>query len=302
MAADVTRVLARTGAKPRVTFTTDSGTTDLDGTCTVTATNPAGATVAGTPLAASHVAPAGSGTYEWTLPPQPDPTLLRQDWSGAISGVAVTVTTWVEIVGGFLFTLAELRAVSVDGRTPFTDTSLFGDQRLREVRDEVTEDFEARAGWSFIPRYERELLDGDGSSTLLLAHPKPQRVLAASVSGTALDSSGLADLKLGEHGAVRRATLGSWTAGVQNVTVEYVHGWAQVPAAVKTAALGRAAMLLVPSLGGSAASSWTTPDGTTYTYDPAGRTVAGMTQHYGIPKLDSVLNAPAYRCLVGGVA
>jgi hypothetical protein len=52
----------------------------------------------------------------------------------------------------------------------------------------------------------------------------------------------------------------------------------------------RAAMRLDPGIS-SAATNVTTPDGVSYSFDPAGQvTQAGIVRHFGVPAIDSWLN------------
>jgi hypothetical protein len=290
---DTLQVLKGTGARPRITFYSSGVPSDLDtGVPTVVVTRPDATTIAsGTVTKVTGT----TGTYEFTLAPQANETLLTVTWTGVIGGVTETLTTWVEVVGGFLFTLAELRAWPVAGSTPFTDSTRYPDSTLQQTRQTVTHEFEGICGWSFIPRFARETLDGTATSQLLVSHLLVQRVLSAVVDGVALDATALADLTPTRWGAILRRTLGWWPATtVGNVTVEYVHGWARVPGAIHDAALTVAAAKLAPAGLGSTASSYTTPGGDTYTYDPAGRATAAGLQHYGIPKVDSVLNRTVF--------
>jgi len=288
------------GAQPTVTFYSDGVATDLDGACTVTLVKPDG-TAGPASGTVSHVGATGSGTYRFTLGQQTELTYYDVSWAGTIGTVAVSVTTRVEVVGSLLYTLAALRAVKVAGGLPFVSTTEFPSQLLMDKRLEVTDDFEQRCGWSFVPRYAREVHDGDGTGTLLLDHLKCSRLLSVTVNGVA-QPAGSSTL---DRSGILRATSnytasGSFPGGVGNVAVEYVHGFERPPAAISTAALARTAMLLAPSQVGATASSWTTPDGTTYTYDAAGRRLGSGTNHYGVPAIAEVLNDPAYSAR-GGV-
>ncbi len=286
------------GAKPRVTFYVDGTATDLDGACTATLTKPDG-TAGPASGTVSHVSPTGSGTYEFTLSQQNELTWYDIAWTGAIGGVATAVTTRVEVVGEFLFTLAALRAVKVAGALPFQSATDYPNQTLLDRRTQVTDDFEARTGYSFIPRFARETFDGDGQSSLILSKYLCQRLLTVIVDGTAQTIS---DYTLADTGLLQRKTGGAFPATTpQNVVVEYAYGWARPPAEISEVALARAAMLLLPSQAGSTVSTWTTPDGVTYSYDQAGQSFGGGRRYFGIPKIDSVLSDPAYNARRGGV-
>lgn len=286
------------GAKPNVTFYSGGTPADLDGTCTVTLIKPDG-TAGPASGTVSHIGATGSGKYEFTLGPQTALTYYDVTWAGAIGAVAVSVVTRVEVVGGFLFTLAALRSMKVGGTAnAFSSTTTYPDQTLQDRRVEVTDDFQARTGWSFVPRFARETHDGNGRSDLLLDHLKASTLLSVTVDGTA---QSLADFTLDRTGLL--AWNGGWfpTTTRRNVIVEYTHGWDRPPPTVASAGLARTAMLLLPAQAGSSVSTWTTPDGTTYQRDLAGQAIAGGgIRHYGVPGIDSVLGAPAYNAF--GVA
>jgi len=286
------------GAKPRVTFYSDGVATDLDGACTATVLKPDGTQLAGSPFTASHVAPSGSGIYEFTLGQQTEVIYYDVTWAGAIGGVATSVTTRVEVVGTFLFTLDALRKVKVAGGTPFQSTTDFPNQVLLDRRAEVTDDFEAKTGWSFIPRFTREEHSGDGTNTLLVREYLPGRLLSVTVDGA---TQTLSAFDLTDDGKLiwQGATFPATRPG--NVTIEYVRGFDRPPARISSDALIVAGSWLLPSQAGSTASTWTTPDGTSYTFDPAGRSLSGGgTAFYGIPKVDADLNNPAYTTSGGG--
>lgn len=278
------------GAKPRATFYSDGTPTDLDGACTVTLLKPDG-TAGPASGTVTHIG-TNSGLYEFTLGQQTECIYYDVTWAGTIGAVATSIQTRVEVVGAFLYPLAALRAVKVAGGTPFNATDYPNDVVLAR-RVQVTDDFQRKAGWSFIPRFAREIHDGDGTDTLILDQLKVQRVITLTIGGTSI-STATANLDV-DGSVLTRLDGGTFTAGRRNVVVEYVHGWNPPPPEATDKALARTAMLLLPSQAGSTVSSWTTPDGTTYSYDQAGQAISGGgRRHYGVPAIDSFLNDPAY--------
>ena len=290
-----------TSATLSETFTYNGATKDLDaGVPTVTLTRPDGTAgpVSGTVV---HEGVVDSGKYSFIVAAQANPIWFDITWVGTIGGQPQTLGSRVEWVGEPLFTLAALRAVKVGSSTPFSNTTTYPDQLLMDRRAEVTDDFQARTGWSFVPRFAREIHDGDGSGCLILNELRAHRLLSVTVNGIVQP---VGNYSLRESGILEATSnyvySGSFSSGRRNVTVEYVHGFERPPPAISTAALARCAMLLLPSTG-STTSSWTTPDGTTYSYDQAGqRFGSGGVRHYGVPGIDSVLNDPAYQ--VRGIA
>src|SRR6266508_1823975 len=272
--AETLQVLKGTSAQPRGLFYSDGALTDIDSSAVpvVTITRPDG--TAGPP--SGTVTRVSVGTYTFTLAATAtaELTLYTVTWTGSIGTQPQTITTFVEVVGEFLFTLAALRAVKIGDRLAFTDAAAFPNQTLLDVRAEVTDDFEARTGWSFVPRFARQILDGDGRNDLILDHLKCSKLLSVTVNGVA---QSVGNYTLDRSGVLRATSnylaAGWFPAGVGNVIVEYAHGHDRPPPAVSRVALARAAMLLAPSQVGSTAAQWTTPDGTSFSYDPAGRSL-----------------------------
>jgi len=286
--ADLLQILKGTGARPRVTFYSNGVPSDLDsGVPVVTVTTPSGATSNPT---ASKVA-ATTGIYEFTLGAQAECTYLTVTWAGPIGGVTETLTTYVEVVGGLLFTLADLRAFKVAGSAPFESTTTWPDAKLHEVRASTLDEFTQILGFSPVPRFAREVVDGDGLWSVLLPHLKTHRLLSVTVNGTAQQVS---SYTLRRSGVLEATTgyvaSGTFAVGRQNVVAEYVHGEPKVMGDGGNVAMLRAAMRLDPGIS-STASSVTTPDGVSYSFDPAGQVTRGGTvRHFGVPVIDSWLN------------
>jgi hypothetical protein len=289
--ADLLQFLAKTPVQPRASFYSSGALTDLDGpaggTCTVAVTLPDGSPgpASGT---VSHVS---TGIYSFELAGPADPTVYDIAWSGEIGGKPVQVDTQAEALGELLFNLGDLRELRVGNGKPFAATAVpnFTDEQLQEARTATLEEFQQILWHAPVPRYARTVAQGDGSKALRLPHYKVQRVLAASIDGTALSADELADLYVDDRWVVRK-TLGVWPATEGSVTVSYVHGWERVEGDGSNIAMLRAAMRLIPGLA-DAASSVTTPDGTSISFDPAGQvTRAGRVRHFGVPAIDSWLN------------
>jgi hypothetical protein len=297
------QVLEDNPAQPQLKFYSSGNLTDLDSSAVpaVTLTRPDG--TAGP--ASGTVTRVSLGTYTFTLSAAntADPTIYTVVGTGNIGGQQVSDKIRVEVVGDFLFNLADLRAVKVAGALPFNSTD-YPDATVLARRAEVTDDFEQRTGWSFVPRFAREISHGRGTCEILLDHLKATKLLSVTINGVAQSLGGFSLSRSGVLYAASNFLPAGWIQyGVNNVVVEYVHGWDRPPATVSSAALARTAMLLMPSQTGSTVSSWTTPDGTTYSMDAAGQvTAAGTIRHYGVPAIDSVLNSPAYNAMGMAIA
>lgn len=286
---DLLQILEDTPARPRGFFYSAGQLTDLDGpgggTCTVALVGPDG-TAGPAAGAVGHVA---TGVYDFQLAAQPDPTVFAVAWSGAIGTQPVTIHTRVEVLGGLLFTLQQLRQVKVNGQARFENTTLWPEELLLEARAATLEEFTRILWYSPVGRHTREVLSGDGTATLQLGEYLPQRILSASIDGTPLTGDELAGLYVAGRLLVRK-TGRVWPQGTGNVVVEYVHGTAQVPGDGGNVALLRATQRLDPALG-SGVSTVTTPDGVSYGFDPAGQvTQSGRVRHFGVPAIDSWLH------------
>ena len=240
----------------------------------------AGVAIAGSPFTITNP-PAATGTYLLPLPAaQAAMDVYDVTWHLADGSARYTQ---FEMVGGFLFTIADLQAFD-----PVLAGSTYTPAKILAVRDAVEETFEheqvGRAAWRL--RGSRDLLDGSGTDTVMLNHVEPRSVVAASVNGVALSSTELADLRLYDTGKLTRDQLGAWGHGVNNISVFYVHGFASTPAAIHIAAMRFARYLLVESAFGIAERSTGvfTEGGTGYRL-----TIAGRDGWTGLPYVDSVL-------------
>lgn len=153
--------------------------------------------------------------------------LLRLDWRD--SGT-VRMTTYCDVVGGFYFTVAEVRAF--DTRI---DANLASDAKVRAVRREVEDSCERITGTAWVPRYRRiNILPaetrGRGWNVMPLNldvwAPRTIRSARVYIDGdtyTALSGTELADVVLREWGTAERADTSAWlnTAGGTILEVEY---------------------------------------------------------------------------------
>jgi hypothetical protein len=109
---NLNRILISTTTDITVTFYVGGTPTSLDGAVSVNAVNTAGTVV----ISGGVGIPTGTaGEYRYKLTPTAGTgTLdtLTVVWAGLLNGDPETVTTRVEIVGGFVFTIAEARALS----------------------------------------------------------------------------------------------------------------------------------------------------------------------------------------------
>jgi len=181
---------------------------------------------------ATHVST--SGTYTYVLPSQTQVKQLTVVWSGTWGGAAESIQHQVEVVGALLYTLAELRAF---GKAELADAATWPDETLADVRARVTDLFEEVCDVSFVPRYRRCYLDGNGRYTLWLPTKHIRQVFAISVNGVAYTAPQLALVNVDRRGQLYQQ--GTWLEGItpNNIIVSYEYGWPFPPAEIARAAL-----------------------------------------------------------------
>jgi hypothetical protein len=132
---------------------------------------------------------------------------LRVVWTSS----AGTLTSIVEVVGGFLITTGQLRAL-------LPDETAHPDDRLREARIYAETELERALGFALVPRYTKQAMTVRRSSRLRL-RPYVRTVRSATVGGTPLGASDLSALVFEPGGYVNNYYW--WTGAV---VVAYEHG------------------------------------------------------------------------------
>jgi hypothetical protein len=254
-------------------FSVDEVATDLTGDCTVTLKRLDGMTVDS--ATAGHP---GLGTYTYALPAQANLDSLTLDWSGLLAGATVTVRDYVEIVGGFIFGLAEGRAA----HSGLASTTTYPPALLAAKRIAVEQECERICRQAWVPRFERELLSGTGTSRLPLARMVLRAVRAVSVAGVAWSAPDVAAVAVSEHGILTRPGGAIWPAGASNIVVEYEHGHDFPPEDVKDAAILRLRSKAGQNTSSvpDRATSFTITDGGVYRLSTPNR------EKTGIPEVD----------------
>ena len=289
----VQRILQGAAATLTLTTTDADGTAaEASGTVTVGVTAADGVTVVSAGTATTRTG--GSSTYTAALTAAQTSTLelLTATWTNGTS----TWTTLHEIVGGFLFSVADARAAD-DAMGTFAANALTDAQILaaRVVIERRVEDICDRA---FVPRYARLILDGTGTRDIVLGVTEPRtlrsvRVLASAGSSTysAFTATELASVALYPDGTARRTDGGVWVEDRANIVVEVEHGLDAPPADLADAALlhlrhhltrSRAALL---------------DRRTTFTDEAGGSYQLGTADLYstGVPEVDAVYAAHSRR-------
>jgi hypothetical protein len=229
-----------------------------------------------------------AGRFGFTLSPTDTALLdtLTLDWTVTFDSVEQTVSTTVEVVGGFLFSLVELLAVK-----PNQPNITWTTEEMVQVRTTVEETLEDLCGRAFVPRYRQETLDGTGTATLMLSRPDLRTIRTVTSDDVAYTSEQLALLALRPSGLVYN-TGGWWTRGTSNVTVGYEHGLPHPPARVTQAALLLARSWLVKGPIDDRATGQVVGD-VSFGLVVPGRNGA----HTGIPEVDATIDT--YSLAVG---
>lgn len=286
----LTRIAKSNAGTLAHTFLLDEAPTDSTTTVTYAVVDAAGASVtSGNATSAG----AGTGTYQFVLPPQSALAALTVTWSGTIGGSTAVQTTFAEVVGGFLFSLQQGR----DSDETLADVELYPLADLVAARLEVEAECETICDRAFVPRYDRVVLDGTGTGEVLLRHSDPVRSaadvrlvrsvkMADSPDGTftAFTAAQLADLAPTSDGKLVRTGGDIFTEGRGNLIVELEYGFSRPPADLVRAALTRLRSQLNMNKSGipDRASSFSAAEGGTFRLDLPG---AFKT---GVPNVDAV--------------
>lgn len=271
------RILAGTRADITVRVLKDGVPTTPTGTLTYSVADATGAVVAtGTPTTPS------TGVLSLVLTAaQATVGTLTVTWGGLVFGSepAVELETTVDVIGAWLFTLAEARESIPQNQFP--------DAKVIEGRDRVTERFEEVLGFALGRRYFRETLNGDGRGVLILRELKAKTLRAIETrSGstwTALTSDELAYCQLEGNGLVTRES-GYWPTGTQNIRVGYEAGLDPIPLDIKRAGLDYLKFALMDNNTQQQATAVNNEKGT-FTLSKPG----DLAYFTGLPSVDTVL-------------
>lgn len=245
------------------------------GTVTVAATRADGSALAGFGSATG-----GSGTNPRTVNLTAAHMALLDrftvTWASTLKG---TLVSYVEVVGGFHFTVAE-------GLAMFSENEVAGitAAEVAEKRVLVEQALEDACGVAFVPRYERETVSGGRvtGTDILLKWPRVRTVRAVSVAGTAFTAEELDTLSPWATGVYRS---GGWTVGFHNIVVDYEHGHDFPPMRVSEAALLLLKNWMTQGPVDDRTTSFSTDSGTFALSTPGLRGIV-----FGLPEVDAVVN------------
>lgn len=282
------RVLTSAQVTISHTFYVDETPTDAAGSVTVTVKRLDGTTVA--TAAAAH--PGAMGVYTYALPAQANVDTLTVDWTGTVAGAAVTARDHVEVVGGYLFGLAEARALP-----PALDATAYPTATLAAARTLVEQKAERIAGRAFVPRFaRREVSVRNGVAVLPNIDVRAIRSVRIGSGNPTAPLTYEAYTTYGWEGGPRGMLVTGFNDYAVSAIVEYEHGMDYPPEDVRRAAMHHLRAELSSGNNGipARATSFTVTDGGVYRLATPGERATG------IPEVDAVYQA--YRVDVWGFA
>lgn len=207
--------------------------------CQVTVVDDAGATIVAA-TAADDAGATAPGTFTHTLTPANTAQLnvLTARWTATVAGQAETRETQIEVVGGEYFTIADARRLKT-----LENTERFPAADILFARDVAADALENACGVAFLPRFRRQTLSGDDSTTIRLDRRRVRALRQITVDGVALTAGELALVIPTASRTLYRAA--GWANGVENITVAYEHGFSYPPARVARAVLLLAKRFLI---------------------------------------------------------
>jgi hypothetical protein len=274
---DLERILKDTNATVGQQFYEDGVATD-PGTVTVTVTAADGTVLA------TDAATGGSGTsartYSLTAATHTAALdTLTLSWESATKG---TLTGTVEIVGGFLFSIAEFRALG----SAYANTTNYPTATLQDMRTTVEQALEDACGVAFVPRYELETLNGTYGGLLPVKWAKVRTIRSVTVDTVA---GTVADYVALREGMIYGTSY--WTAGYGNVTVGYEHGHSTPPMRIKRAALILAKRWITPGAADDRAINVSNETGTYALFQ------AGVRGHqFDVPEVQAAVDQYSLAC------
>jgi hypothetical protein len=226
---------------------------------------------------------AGTGVASYTLTPDDTANLdlLTVTWTAEFGGSEQTYTDTVEIVGGFLFTVAQAKALS--GLASKTT------QQIIDARTLVETALEDACGVAFVPRYQRESLSGLGFTQAILSMPRVTAVRSLTLNGAVVTDA--ASVVPSGSGAIHYPA--GFTRGFGNYEVAYEHGWPSPPPRVSQAALRWARSILID---GPIDDRYTSVSNEVGTFALATPGLRGSVS--GLPEVDATIAAYSLRACV----
>ena len=210
------------------TFVADDGETPeaCASTPTATVTHEDGTVLA----ALTPAAGADTGTYVGTLTATHTANLGRLTvlWTGTVAGLVQVYRQEFEVVGAHYVSLPDIR-----NERDMDNTTKFPTSLLIRERDKWATRVEEICGVSFVRRYKRETICGDGTDRLRLVEFHPRTVLAVSIDGVAQT---VGNFTLQPAASTITSEHGLFTFD-KDCVITYEHGFDAPPGDVRTAVL-----------------------------------------------------------------
>jgi hypothetical protein len=201
-------------------------------------------------------------------------------WSGTVAGSPVEYLQQLELVGGYLFEVPDLRTFD----PAFQDTTRYPGALIRAARTAAEERFEKACRQAFVPRGRRSTLLGDGTFRAQVSDNACCRLIGGSVAATLLTVEEVAEVVVREWGAFDRPGTKVWPL-TQLVQLHYEHGSEDL-----TPEISQAVMLLAREyLVRSSLSSRATVEATDVGFFRV--SVASPDRPTGLPEVDAVIRA-----------
>jgi hypothetical protein len=157
--------------------------------------------------------------------------LLTAQWTAEDGSV---LTTYIEVVGGFLFTIAAARQ-----RSPLGDDTAYPTELLRAYRTMAELALEDVCGIAFVPRYRVDVIRiGRRVRSIALTRTEIRKIRSLELDGTVISDPTVAAY---DDGLLER--FGLWRYG--KYTVRYEHGLDEAPPRVSRACIELARRWLV---------------------------------------------------------
>jgi hypothetical protein len=267
------RVLRTAKATLQRSFYLDEVATAATGAVTVSVTRLDGTVVE----SGSATGPGVGNVYSYLFGGRDVVDELVITWSGTFGGDLITYDQdRIEVVGGFLFSLAEGRAVD-----PALASSVkFPTADLADYRTATEAEAERICGQAFVPRFRRVTVNGTGRPSLMMPDPLIRAIRSVKVNGVTFDVGSTALVGFSDAGMIYLSS--GWIQGVptglRNITIEYEHGWDAPPTDIV-----RASKLRFKSMALRAKSALPDTAERVITVDQQGGTVV-----YGSPSIEKV--------------
>jgi hypothetical protein len=196
---------------------------------------------------------------KFTLPLEPVVTsaldVLTARWTLTYGGEEQTFETYVEVVGGYLFSLADVRA-----DPDLADEDLYPIDRVIEMRTQAEDALEQACGVAFVPRFRVDTVEARGR--IMLARRRPTKIRSIKRDGVALSETASAQLRVRSDGVVLVSRSRYAHYPTCEYEIAYEHGYPFPPAREARAAFLLAKRWLVEQPFDERASKVTTDGGT----------------------------------------